>query len=130
MIQPYKSLNNTPHLMKKAFQRHWVLYSVVFILIFTFIIIKIFFTPPLLNDTHFSKVYYDRNGKLLRMILSADEKYRIYTPLSEISPYVQQATILYEDKYFKYHFGINPISLIKATKSYLSGTPTLLAHQR
>ncbi len=109
--------------MKKAFQRHWVLYSVVFILIFTFIIIKLFFTPPLLNDTHFSKAYYDRNDKLLRMTLSADEKYRIYTPLSEISPYVQQATILYEDKYFKYHFGINPISLIKATKSYLSGTP-------
>ncbi len=111
------------HLMTDFFRRHWIFYGIILTLVITFFIIKIFFTPSLLSDTHFSKVYYDRNGKMLRMTLSADEKYRIYTPLSEISPYVQQATILYEDKYFKYHFGINPISLLKATKSYFSGTP-------
>ena len=82
-----------------------------------------FFTPSLLYGIHFSRVFYDRNGTLLRITLSADDKYRIYTPLSEISETVQRATILYEDKYFRYHPGINPVALARATRSYFSGVP-------
>ena len=107
--------------MATHMRRHRVLYITVGILILLWIIIKIFFTPPLLSDTHFGRAYFDRNGKLLRITLSADDKYRLYTPLDKISPDVQRATILYEDKYFKYHIGINPISLIRATINYFSG---------
>lgn len=82
-----------------------------------------FLMPPLLNGTHFSRVFYDRNGTLLRITLSADDKYRIYTPLDEINQAVIRATILYEDKYFYRHIGINPVALARATKSYFSGTP-------
>ncbi len=109
------------HRMATHMRRHRVLYITVGILILLWIIIKIFFTPPLLSDTHFGRAYFDRNGKLLRITLSADDKYRLYTPLDKISPDVQRATILYEDKYFKYHIGINPISLIRATINYFSG---------
>lgn len=101
-------------------RRHRFLYWTAFVLIALYIIIKIFFTPPLLADTSFGRAYFDRNGKLLRITLSPDDKYRLYTPLSEISEYVQQATILYEDKYFRYHFGINPVSLAKATVNYFT----------
>lgn len=107
--------------MATHMRRHRVLYITVGILILLWIIIKIFFTTPLLSDTHFGRAYFDRNGKLLRITLSADDKYRLYTPLDKISPDVQRATILYEDKYFKYHIGINPISLIRATINYFSG---------
>ena len=82
-----------------------------------------FLMPPLLGDTHFSRVFYDRNGTLLRITLSADDKYRIFTPLSEISDTVKRATILYEDKYFYQHIGINPVALIRATRNYFSGAP-------
>ena len=109
------------HRMATHMRRHRVLYITIGILILLWIIIKIFFTPPLLSDTHFGRAYFDRNGKLLRITLSADDKYRLYTPLDKISPDVQRATILYEDKYFKYHIGINPISLIRATINYFSG---------
>ena len=107
--------------MATHMRRHRVLYITIGILILLWIIIKIFFTPPLLSDTHFGRAYFDRNGKLLRITLSADDKYRLYTPLDKISPDIQRATILYEDKYFKYHIGINPISLIRATINYFSG---------
>ncbi len=107
--------------MATHMRRHRVLYITIGILILLWIIIKIFFTPPLLSDTHFGRAYFDRNGKLLRITLSADDKYRLYTSLDKISPDVQRATILYEDKYFKYHIGINPISLIRATINYFSG---------
>ncbi len=72
---------------------------------------------------HFSRAYYDRNGNLMRMTLSYDEKYRMFTPLNEISPNLVRATILYEDKYFYYHPGINPISLFNAAKNYMRGAP-------
>lgn len=101
-------------------QRHSFLYYTLLGLILIYIIVKIFFTPPLLKDTQFGNAYFDRNGELLRITLSADDKYRLYTPLSEINRSVQQATILYEDKYFKYHFGVNPVSLLKAALNYFS----------
>ena len=84
-------------------------------------IVRIFFTPPLLSGTHFSTAYYDRDGQLLRLTLAADDKYRLFTPLAEISPDIIRATILYEDKYFRIHPGINPVSLAMAIKNYISG---------
>ena len=101
-------------------RRHRILYCLVFALLVIYAIIKIFFTPPLLSDTHFGRAYFDRNGNLMRITLSADDKYRLFTPLSDISEYVQRATILYEDKYFKFHPGINPVALVRAAKNYFT----------
>lgn len=109
--------------LRKHLHRHRVLYGIIITLIATWAIIKIFFTPPLLNDAIFGTAYFDKNGELLRITLAPDDKYRLYTPLSEISPDIIRATILYEDKYFYYHPGINPIALIRATINYLSGAP-------
>ncbi len=101
-------------------RRHRILYCLVFALLVIYAIIKIFFSPPLLSDTHFGRAYFDRNGNLMRITLSADDKYRLFTPLSDISEYVQRATILYEDKYFKFHPGVNPVALVRAAKNYFT----------
>lgn len=92
-------------------------------LVVTWAIIRFFFTPPILNDISFSRAYYDRNGKLLRLTLAADDRYRIYTPLSEIAPSIVDAVILYEDRHFYNHIGVNPISMIRAFRQYVSNTP-------
>src|SRR5437667_9434425 len=55
--------------------------------------------PPLLDGIRFSQCVRDRNGKLMRVTLSADQKFRIWTPLAEISPDLIDATLRYEDKY-------------------------------
>ena len=77
--------------------------------------------PPLMRGVDFSHAYYDRNGKLMRVTLSADDKYRLYKPLNEIDDVLKRATILYEDKYFYYHPGINPIALVRATAGWARG---------
>src|SRR5437016_10270338 len=69
--------------------------------------------PPLLEGISFSQCVRDRNGKLLRVTLSADQKFRIWTPLPEISPDLINATLRYEDKYFQKHPGVNPIALLR-----------------
>ncbi|MBN2246192.1 MAG: penicillin-binding protein 1C, partial [Candidatus Aminicenantes bacterium] len=79
--------------------------------------------PPLLEDISFSQAVYDRSGTLLRMTLSSDDKYRLRTPLSEISPCLIKATLLKEDHYFKWHTGFNPVGLVRAFwKTYMTKT--------
>src|SRR6266550_6546718 len=71
--------------------------------------------PPLLDGISFSQCVRDRNGKLLRVTLAADQKFRIWKPLREISPDLVDATLQYEDKYFSKHPGVNPIALARCT---------------
>jgi penicillin-binding protein 1C len=69
--------------------------------------------PPLLDGISFSQCVRDRNGKLLRVTLSADQKFRIWTPLEKISPDLIEATLRYEDKFYAHHPGVNPIALAR-----------------
>ena len=69
--------------------------------------------PPLLDGISFSQCVRDRNGTLLRITLSSDQKFRIWTPLPEISPALIDATLQYEDKYYSRHPGVNPIALTR-----------------
>jgi len=75
--------------------------------------------PPLLDGISFSQCVRDRNGKLLRVTLSADQKFRIWTPLKEISPDLVDATLRYEDKYYARHPGVNPIALARGVAELL-----------
>src|ERR1700693_6010727 len=69
--------------------------------------------PPLLDGISFSQIVRDRNGKLLRVALSSDQKFRIWTPFSKISPDLINATLRYEDKYYSKHPGVNPVALAR-----------------
>lgn len=70
--------------------------------------------PSLLEEFNFSKAVYDDNQQLLRLILSKDDKYRLYVPLSQIPKELMEATLLQEDQYFRWHKGVNPFSMMKA----------------
>src|SRR5215471_6324310 len=75
--------------------------------------------PPLLDGISFSQCVGDRNGKLLRVTLSADQKFRIWTQLEKISPDLIDATLRYEDKYYARHPGVNPIALARGAAELL-----------
>ncbi len=70
--------------------------------------------PPLLDGISFSQCVRDRNGKLLRVTLTTDQKYRVWTSLPNISPALIDATLQFEDKYYRYHPGVNPGALVRA----------------
>ena len=77
--------------------------------------------PHLLDQTSFSPCYVDRNGKLLRLGLAEDDRYRVYVPLEKISPQLIEMTLLHEDRYFHEHAGFNPIALLRASWADLRG---------
>jgi penicillin-binding protein 1C len=76
--------------------------------------------PPLLDGISFSQCVRDRNGTLLRVTLAADQWFRIYTPIRDISPELIEATLRYEDKYYGKHPGVNPVALFRAAGELLS----------
>lgn len=69
---------------------------------------------PLLSDIPFSTEIVDRNERLLRLSLADDHTYRLRTSLTDISPLTRKATLLYEDQYFYWHPGVNPVSIVRA----------------
>lgn len=77
----------------------------------------VFWTKPfgaLLEENTFSKSVWSRDEQLLRLTLNSKDQYKIFTPLTKISPLIIESTLLYEDRYFKNHIGINPISMLRA----------------
>ena len=77
--------------------------------------------PLLVNKEGFSQAVFDRDGHLLRLTLSSDEKYRLWVPLPEIPPAMIEATLLQEDAYFRWHRGVNPLSILRAIRTTYFG---------
>lgn len=78
--------------------------------------------PPLKDGLSFSQAVYDSGGSLLRLTLSADDKYRLWLPLDKMSPLLADATLLHEDRHFRWHPGVNPASIARAAwETYIVG---------
>ena len=68
---------------------------------------------PLREQAGYSRAFYSSDGTLLRLTLARDEQYRVWTPLPQIDPRLVEAVQLYEDRWFRWHPGINPASLLR-----------------
>lgn len=77
--------------------------------------------PELLEHYNFSHAVYDKNGKLLNLGLSIDEKYRLFTPYEKLNENTKNTLLLYEDKRFFQHFGVDVFSVFRAIKEMLIG---------
>jgi len=60
-----------------------------------------------------STVMYDRNGELIGACIASDGQWRFPSQSHLPEKYIH-ALLCFEDQYFYYHPGINPVSLIKA----------------
>lgn len=77
--------------------------------------------PTLYTHTSFSTAYLDRHGELLWLSLAHDERYRLWTEWDEIADSAKDATLLYEDRHFYSHPGVDPLALLRAAWSTLIG---------
>jgi penicillin-binding protein 1C len=64
---------------------------------------------------------WSADGELLRVTLAADEQYRLWVPLEQISPTLVDAILLKEDRWFYLHPGVNPVALSRAAFRTYSG---------
>lgn len=61
-----------------------------------------------------SRAVYDREGGLLRLSLSSDERYRLPVRLEEIAPAAVEAVLFHEDRRFYDHEGVDTWALGRA----------------
>ena len=76
-----------------------------------------------LNEMKISEsvnTYLDRNGVVLWKDTGSDN-YRLVAEKDSISPYMYQATVAIEDRNFYNHIGVDPVGLIRAVFSTVSG---------
>ena len=69
---------------------------------------------PVPDQVEYSTIITDSKGEIVHAYLTSDDKWRMKTELKEISPLLRKTIIEKEDKYFYYHFGINPLAVGRA----------------
>ena len=70
--------------------------------------------PALYDGVAFSTLVTARDGQPLKLKPAADGRYRLFTPLDDIAPAMIDATLLYEDRRFYRHPGVDPLALVRA----------------
>ena len=76
---------------------------------------------PLAARVPLSTAVWSADGELLRVTRAADDQFRLWVTLPEISPAVVEAVLLKEDQWFYLNPGVNPISLTRAAASAYRG---------
>lgn len=69
---------------------------------------------PIQLHRDYSTVIEAEDGTIISAFLTNDDKWRMFTKLEEITPTVQKAFIAKEDRWFYWHFGVNPIAIARA----------------
>jgi penicillin-binding protein 1C len=100
-----------PHFLKKIL--------VLFIFLLTAVIL-IDFCFPYKFSIPYSTQILDQEGNIIHAFLSKDDKWRLHIDEKELTPLLKKTLIHKEDKYFYYHFGINPLAILRAVASNFS----------
>lgn len=69
---------------------------------------------PVHTNIEYTPVVLGKDGTVLHTFLTQDEQWRFKTQLEEITPELKKAIIYKEDKYFRYHPGINVFAVGRA----------------
>lgn len=92
------------------------------IVVAVLVAVRLWPRPSLSQSVPLSTAVYDARGHLLRLTTAADQRYRLWVPLDQVSPTLIDAVLLHEDAWFRRHPGFNPISLVRgAWSTYVSG---------
>ena len=67
-----------------------------------------------------STVVESRDGAVMHVHLSRDDKYRLLTRMSDVSPIYLQSLLAVEDQRFFEHLGVDPLALFRAAWQWLS----------
>jgi penicillin-binding protein 1C len=83
-------------------------------LILVLLVLRLTPKAPILDAQPWSNAVYASGGELLRLSLASDQQYRLWTPLGRLAPDYVEAVLLYEDRGFYWHPGVNPYALLRS----------------
>jgi penicillin-binding protein 1C len=69
---------------------------------------------PLKINIEYSPIIVAKDSTLMHAFLTSDDKWRMFTELDEITPELRKAIVFKEDRFFYFHYGINPVAILRA----------------
>jgi penicillin-binding protein 1C len=69
---------------------------------------------PVHTNIRYSKLMLSGDNKLLNASLSSDQQWRMKTEIIEVNPLLIKTMIYKEDRWFRFHPGVNPVALTRA----------------
>lgn len=85
------------------------------VILLSFLILFFILKRPLpFKDNSYSTVILDKNDNILRIFLNNKEQFHLPPKDENINYKLEKAIINFEDKYFYYHIGFNPFSIIRS----------------
>lgn len=101
-------------LLDYIIQRKRLKKTVVFTGALSWLVLILNFVFPLKPDKPYSTLIYSQDKELIGAFLSADDKWRMELQPHEVTPELKKAILFKEDKWFYWHFGVNPVSVVRA----------------
>ncbi len=84
----------------------------------SFLILFFWPLPKSIQAVPYSAILFSDNGKILAANIAADSQWR-FESTRKIPQKYQQSLLLFEDRYFYRHPGVNPLSILRAAKNNL-----------
>jgi penicillin-binding protein 1C len=101
--------------------KHSLFFTTAMLLLFTILNYLYPLDKARLNKPK-STLIYDNNHHLISVKLSSDGFLRIPLKANELTEDIKQILLAYEDQYFEQHFGVNPLSIVRALWSNLNSS--------
>lgn len=89
-------------------------------LIAAFISLDHLFPPDMTRFQDVSKELRTEKGQLVHVFLTKDEKWRLQAAFTDIDPLYISMLVTKEDRYFWRHYGVNPLSFLRAAHQWIS----------
>lgn len=90
-------------------------YALIIVLVILFLVRL----PQPLFDVPYATLVLAENNQLLDVTIAQDHQWR-FPPLDSIPQKFKTASLLFEDEYFNYHFGVNPLSILRAMRQNIA----------
>lgn len=88
--------------------------TIVLLGVLSWLVLIFNFLFPIKIDKPYSTLIYSQDKELIGALLSTDDKWRMELQPDEINPELKKAILFKEDKWFYWHFGVNPVSILRA----------------
>jgi penicillin-binding protein 1C len=113
-IMQFSSMLFAPLRVRRSFSERLAVMSarIVLCVLLCVGLFSLFF--PLDLEIPFSTLVCARDGAVMHAFLSSDDKWRMKTELSEISPTLRTTILHKEDRWFYWHIGVNPFAAARA----------------
>ena len=69
--------------------------------------------PEKLSRVSYARILLDRNGQLLGASIAGDQQWR-FAPVEKLPEKYVQALLLFEDRRFYQHPGVDPVAIVRA----------------